>query len=316
MNNINFGEQLIEAVEHNNYQKINRILTNKIVKYILPDIINYKNDHGDTPLIIACKKIDVSLSLIKFLLSIKGIILNIQNNDGETPLIILCREKKGKDYNIILELLNYEININLSDNNGNTALHYAIGIMPSLYVSYLLLNTDDSSIQHKNNLGQTPLMLAFKYNDIKCINLLLSKYNNIEKKIIYTFNNSFIEMSERNLYNIFNTEIVDIFGDTTLMYVFKYSSNYIIFKVLKCIDYKNIHKKNNTGETILNFASKELVNYIEYYDDLYSQYKSTLHPYYNSRVKMEIISTLSLINKTYFGKLPQELLEEVYTYLT
>jgi len=86
-----------------------------------------KDEHGNTPLHIVCKKIADQYvynngSELFNLLITNGATVDTQNNHGQTPLHIAC---KYADEKLAKALIEYRVNINLQDNNGKTALHFA-----------------------------------------------------------------------------------------------------------------------------------------------------------------------------------------------
>lgn len=62
--------------------------------------------------------------IVSYLLEKRKVNINIQNHSGESALHILCRKNKDHSYNQMIELLltNSEINIQLKDKHGKTAL--------------------------------------------------------------------------------------------------------------------------------------------------------------------------------------------------
>ena len=62
-----------------------------------------------------------NLKLLKELLE-KGININIQNKKKKTPLM---KSIEKENYDAMIILLNYNCDINLTEKNGNSALHIA-----------------------------------------------------------------------------------------------------------------------------------------------------------------------------------------------
>jgi len=70
----------------------------------------------------------------------------------------------------INKLLKTGMNLNASDDSGNTALHIAARIGASDIVSLLIAQGAEKNVQ--NNQGRTPLLIAAKNDDLKVIELL------------------------------------------------------------------------------------------------------------------------------------------------
>lgn len=119
------------------------------------DIINLKNELGDTPLMCAVK--NKNLKIIEKLLYYSNIDINIRNNNGYTPytyalqfcdknivelfelfkndsntkgylLSSICDAVHNRDYSTISHLLKDKCDINVKDNNGYTPFLYAVAM--------------------------------------------------------------------------------------------------------------------------------------------------------------------------------------------
>ena len=141
-----------------------------------PKLINAKNDDGTSPLMKAVKEYytmyDLEkhrdhVSVVSFLLQ-AGASINCKDKTKTTPLIYICQTKPGKiDWtnttlhdasNIFEILLNHEsINVNIADNNKNTALHHACNI-GNVNMVKRLLEHDKIDVNKKNDRNHTPLM--------------------------------------------------------------------------------------------------------------------------------------------------------------
>lgn len=117
--------------------------------------------------------INEDIAEIMYFLKLENNINSLINNKGQSPLILAC-SIPNINYKIIKLLIDYGIDVNLTDYEGNTALHYAI-IYNLDVVKYLI--DANAKIDVQNLEGQTPLILACmiptKIN-FKMINLLLS----------------------------------------------------------------------------------------------------------------------------------------------
>ncbi len=128
-----------------------------------PNIINQKNSDGYSPLILACyhSNYDVVKFLINKVDDING------TSDYGTPL--MAAVVKGNS-NIVEILLEEKADTNIADNNGTTAMHYAV--MFKKYEIIKLLLRAEADINLKDNRGQSALDYAAIYNDKKINNLL------------------------------------------------------------------------------------------------------------------------------------------------
>lgn len=117
--------------------------------------VNIMDNDGNTYLNNACSEKDSDK--IFFLLE-NGADVNQKNKDGITPLMNYIISKPTDDY-IIDVLVKYGAKINEQDNEGNTALHYAIIHGNSMRIIKCLLNNgSDRSIENK--YGMTPMDYA------------------------------------------------------------------------------------------------------------------------------------------------------------
>ena len=173
--------------------------------------VNTFDENYNTPLIVACSS-DNSEEMVNFLLQ-KGAAINSKNSKSETPLIAAIRVPNN--YKIVKLLLEAGVNIdapittdgktalmffseqdntfglksliengakiNLKDNNGNTALYYAIYHNSFDATKYLLENNADI----KSNDVELLIKTALDKENKQIVSLLLEKgiNSNIEIKI-------------------------------------------------------------------------------------------------------------------------------------
>ena len=104
-----------------------------------------------------------------------GVDVNSKDKYGQTGLM---KALFGKRTAVARLLLNQRgINVNIIDNCGNTALHFAAakadwGDRNKKSLAMLFART--TSVNQRNGIGQTPLHWAVNYNAVSCIRLLLS----------------------------------------------------------------------------------------------------------------------------------------------
>ncbi|XP_062927236.1 ankyrin repeat domain-containing protein 22-like [Mobula hypostoma] len=73
---------------------------------------------------------------------------------------IIMESKKSRNETLIKLLLSAKVDVNATDNKGNSALHYACQMKNKSIVSILIKANADVSIANKN--GETPLDIATK----------------------------------------------------------------------------------------------------------------------------------------------------------
>ncbi|ORY54892.1 ankyrin, partial [Neocallimastix californiae] len=84
---------------------------------------NIKNKRGETALIIACRH--VNEGIIHILIN-QPIDIDLQDRNGNTALIYLC-QKKNEYTELVREfLLKHNVNVNIKNKAGNSALHIAV----------------------------------------------------------------------------------------------------------------------------------------------------------------------------------------------
>jgi len=161
-----------------------------IVRLLLdnPNIdVNIIDNETMTALLYACTYLDTSTyNTIKMLLVHSNIDVNIQDKDGRNALMILCKIKMSKDsindvkeIKEIIELLlnNVHLNINHTDCEGNTALHYlfqnydkeCIEVLAELFyvhprIRYKII-IDQDFISSMDQDDRKKLFESIRYND-------------------------------------------------------------------------------------------------------------------------------------------------------
>ncbi|XP_069938510.1 inversin-B-like isoform X3 [Cherax quadricarinatus] len=118
--------------------------------------INSENSMGNTPLHLLCasgkEKPDCARLLIEY-----GADVNAQNKNGETPFHLSFRSP----IEMTKSLLEENVNLQLTDCNGKTALHYAAERSPSNYVKLVMtMKNSKEIINNINKQGKTALQVA------------------------------------------------------------------------------------------------------------------------------------------------------------
>lgn len=109
-----------------------------------------------------------------------GADVNAKDENGKTSLMIACEKS---NYELAELFLKEYAKIDLKDNLGRTALHYAC-VQSNLRIVSLILNKEEGTrkyrkrINRKDKEGNTPLILATKYNHYYIVNYLLEKKAN------------------------------------------------------------------------------------------------------------------------------------------
>ncbi len=132
-----------------------------------PDVINYKNEAGYSPLILACYhgNNDVAKYLIKNMKDING------SSDYGTPLMAAVVKN---NVDLVSMLLKKNADPNISDGNGTTALLYAVMFQYEEIVK-LLSQVRTINLDHKDNKGFTAFDYAVKLKNEPIIKTLKLK---------------------------------------------------------------------------------------------------------------------------------------------
>lgn len=163
------------------------------------DLFNY------TALMRACEHNDYYVA--KVLLE-AGADINIQGIDGSSALILASKRYATKK--LVKLLLKYNPNLELKDNNGNTALLVAYKQFREDLTCLLIDSGAD--VNATNNFGETPLILAYK--NIK-LNPQLNKSNNYDeiKKLIQAG----ADVNAVNMYNESIFTLAKQYNDTNII---------------------------------------------------------------------------------------------------
>jgi ankyrin repeat protein/mRNA-degrading endonuclease RelE of RelBE toxin-antitoxin system len=142
--------------------------------------LNARDELGNTPLIIECKKTNnddrIIMALITFGLDVSADV-NAQNYLGMTPLHYACQNNRR---DIVELLIKNGANINAQDKTWYTPLHLACRHGYIEIVKILIAN--GAHINAQDKIMYTPLHIACKYEYIETVKFLIAKGADINAK--------------------------------------------------------------------------------------------------------------------------------------
>lgn len=177
--------------------------------------------------------------------------------------LLMKAAKSGNEWQI-KRLLESGAKINLKDNDGWTALMYAVRYNEGLECVELLLDSG-ADIKITNNYGLAALALAASYNNNpKILTKLLSIYSPSDKEVLRAL---VLLLSEQNISEDSMLSKLDILletalplnilyeGKTPLMYAAAYGSSTKVIK--KLLEYDaSVTIRSTEGKTAFDYASK------------------------------------------------------------
>jgi ankyrin repeat protein len=194
---------------------------------------------GNTLLMLTC--IENNEELFNFLLFNKLNNVNASNNDGYTVLHYIAH------YSRTNFLFHFSVNSNNYDTpnlNGDTALHIACKVGNINFIKTFLLFYRNFNIFNK--IGKTPILLTIEYKHIKLFKYLLyNQYFDINDSID-TNNNSLLH----HACMTYNNDIFDILMENGIKTDLKNKFNYIPIYYAYCMDnryaFEKLIKKSNS----------------------------------------------------------------------
>uniref|UniRef100_UPI00398F5205 ankyrin repeat domain-containing protein 22 isoform X2 n=1 Tax=Pristiophorus japonicus TaxID=55135 RepID=UPI00398F5205 len=181
-----YSEPICQAAYQNNFHELRKLLHEN------NNVNKQDGYYGDTPLIAACRT--GSVETARYLLR-KTANVNIKNKERTClhyavrrrfsfldylliiilmPVLLLgyiiMESKKSRNETLIKMLLNAKVDVNATDNKGNSALHYACRMKNNRTVSILVKANADASIANKH--GETPLDIATQLKFPKIVSIL------------------------------------------------------------------------------------------------------------------------------------------------
>jgi E3 ubiquitin-protein ligase mind-bomb len=125
--------------------------------------VNAQDERGNTALHVAI--IEENKTAVKVLLKRKEIDFNLNNNQNHTALHYACCLWKNIPGNLLTKILEKSADVNVQEKGGHTALHWAI-ILENRTAVEELLKRKDVNVNLKNNNNQTALHSAAQWKDI------------------------------------------------------------------------------------------------------------------------------------------------------
>lgn len=264
----NEGKTLIYyGIKYNYYKLVEKLLT---IKYIGFPIIDLKDKNKFYPIHYAI--MNNNKKILELILE-KGGDINQKDGNGNTPLMTSIKLKYNKISKFLIE--NPKININITNNIGETALHFACNYEQEPIVE-LLLNNKDINVNIQDTQSKyTSLMYAVSLNNFIISQMLINHPNinfliqdtvgntayhhgineNVSDDLIKILDEKLEEKKENeHIYNLTN-----INGNTILHLLLEKN---IQINLKKYIDNTNLNIQNYNGNTIWHLLGKRWFNYI------------------------------------------------------
>lgn len=262
--NISQEKQLFEYIKNHDYDKVINIIKSNLTldlnepddsgTYLIQYAILFRSKDILALLISRNCRLDVLdndgrnifyipikygyLEIVKILINFSNVVIGIpllemQDKFFNIPLHYAIQFNR---FDIIEDMLAIKFNLNLKDNDGNTALHLIIKYINKDNINIFNLLIERIGINHINNIGQSVLHIAVEYNNILVASILLN--NNINPNsstlndhltpiLITTIQNN-IDMCNLLLkYNI-DINCQDVYGNSILMHAIQNKSKQLI----------------------------------------------------------------------------------------
>ena len=101
--------------------------------------------------------------------------INEADYGGDTGLMYASHHHHNNVVQVLLNHTQIDVNKIGDDFRGRTALHWAVRVDNHEGLEALLAHQHltTTTINHRDNLGQSPIMFAVGYNAVNCFNLLV-----------------------------------------------------------------------------------------------------------------------------------------------
>jgi len=217
--------------------------------------INYRGLGGNTALMTAVEC--GNYEAMKSLLDHKNIDINLSNDYGGTALMYATSNAVDNKENVHILVTKPDINLNLKDENEETALLLSIKCK-NIKIAKYLINQKQIDINSKNIFGDCPLLLAIEYPNMHPLVDNLLKRNDIEVNIqnknlstplMLAIQNNYKDIVKKLLaHPKINVNLKDSDGETALTISLKHGFFYISRLILQhpklsCEDKENFYKR-------------------------------------------------------------------------
>ena len=166
LTHVNHETHLLEAVTQGKLRVIKRLLDSRANP-------NHTNEHGQTPLMLACTIADEgSRRDVVDLLLRRGADTNMQDLRGRSALMSAVQLE---DEEMTQCLLDHRCSVELADCDGNNALYYAAVRGNDVLVRKLVIafKRQRAEIDHQNVQGLTPLLAACQEGHLEVARILV-----------------------------------------------------------------------------------------------------------------------------------------------
>ena len=188
---------------------------------------------------------------------------NPNEADEFNRTLLMKAAKTGNDWQI-KALVNANADVNLKDNDGWTALMYAVRYQGNMDCVQLLLNAG-ADVKAVNNFGMSSLVIAANYNNNpEIIKELLSYYSPTDKDVLQSFVLVLTENTAEDIMQLFKVNLfldksvpLNSFykGKTPLMYAAESGSSTKVIKLL--LDNNSIVSlRSSEGKTAFDYAKE------------------------------------------------------------
>ncbi|ORX44704.1 ankyrin [Piromyces finnis] len=241
---------LMYACRNGNFELASILLTYKAD-------VNRSNSNKNTPLLLACENDYIHTA--RLLLQTNEVKMNHKNRNGDTELCLACQNNNPELVKLLLE---YQSNINITNDKSYTPLHIAVLNDRIDTVRILLENQADVSAEDDD--GNTPFILACQNQNQEIMELLLEYHSDVHhKNKLYCTGLHYAkdqEMIRILLLNKANINEKNNKGDS-LINILCYPKNKRNKKVKSTLNYildhgANINNVNNDNENALIIACK------------------------------------------------------------
>jgi ankyrin repeat protein len=143
----------------------------QVKKLLMTENINQKNEHGSTPALMAC--IGGHSEIVNIFLKQKDLVINAFNEEGNTLLHLACIYFRDEKAEIIKDIIAHkQISADFSNKIGETPLMTAC-VYNNLKAVKILLQHPDIDVNFGDKKDVTPLIFACLCNNEKLVKKLL-----------------------------------------------------------------------------------------------------------------------------------------------